>query len=303
MTKEVRAVQRTKTPWYLTRSAPSSKLRCECTAELRERRRAVPRYNRRVIALLIALAAQTDPIAAPAPASAAVVAPAPPVAVDAQKALKRDAGPKRILVLEPTSASVKPETLATIASLLSVEIGKLNDVEVISSADVRKLSGLQADKAEAGCDDSGCLAELAGAIDAELVVFGDAGTLGSLTILNISVFEAATAKSVSRVSLRVESLEKLPDQIVAAVPQLFPSAGDAPSTASGGAPLWWTLSLVGGGVVIGALGLAFDGFSSSSADGTFDGLDTVGPLAYVVGGSAIAVGLFVNPFAEAADAP
>jgi hypothetical protein len=212
---------------------------------------------------------------------------------------------ERVLILEPTSMSVNAETLATIASLLSVEIGKMGTFEVVSAGELKKMADLEGEKAAVGCESTSCLADLAGALGARLIVFGDAATLGTLIVVNLSLFDASTGRSVNRVSMRVSSVEKLPDELTVAVTELFPRAAPTAATAATpqGTPAWWTVTLLGGGAAVALAGLAFDVFAPSSRNGRRDIVDVLGPVAYVIGGGSIVVGAFVNPFAEATDVP
>src|SRR5688572_14276841 len=102
--------------------------------------------------------------------------------------------PARVLVLEPTGDEVEASVRAAVASLVSIELAKNQGLEVVASTDVKKMAALEAEKQTLGCDDAGsCLAELAGAMGARYVVFGDAAKLGSLTVINLSLFDSTAA--------------------------------------------------------------------------------------------------------------
>jgi hypothetical protein len=224
----------------------------------------------------------------------------------------------RVLVLEPTSTNVDKATLETATSLMSVALAKLDRLDVISSAEVKKMAELEAGKQQVGCDSTGCLAELAGAMGARLVVFGDAGRLGSLTILNLSLFDAEKATSVNRVSIKAAALEELPEKIEVAARELVspvlaePSAqvtaaavrdATPPQTsAGGGGSALWTVGVAGGVVLV--AGVLFDVFSPTSTDDELSGFDFVGPGLVAVGLGVGAAALLFDPFAsEPAPAP
>ena len=230
--------------------------------------------------------------------------------VAAQAAPAEQAAPPerpRVLVLEPTGDVVDASTREAVASLVSIELAKYRGVDVVASSDVKKMAALEAEKQTMGCDDAGaCLAELAGAMGARFVVFGDTAKLGTLTVVNLSLFDSQQARAVGRVSIQVKGLEELPDRIGPAVRELAAGtpefgASSSPGIAQsavveqrGGPPLWATIgmwSLVGVGALVGAGGLAFDLTSSSSGDGRFGPLDLVGPVAYGVGATAIGGGV------------
>ena len=61
----------------------------------------------------------------------------------------------------------------------------------------------------AGCDEgsTSCLAELAGAMGARLVLFGDLGKLGDTTVVSLNLFLSDQAQSAGRETVRVKSLD------------------------------------------------------------------------------------------------
>jgi hypothetical protein len=223
----------------------------------------------------------------------------------------------RVLVLEPTGEAVEAGVRETVASLVSIELSKQRGIDVIASSDVKKMAALEAEKQTIGCDDAGaCLAELAGAMGARFVVFGDTAKLGTLTVVNLSLFDSQQARAVGRVSIQVKGLEELPERIAPAVRELIAGAPDLAAASSsssglpqsavveqkGGAPLWATIgmwSLVGVGAIVGAGGLAFDLTSATSGNGAPDVYDAVGPVAYGVAALAIGGGVALGVLAPA----
>jgi hypothetical protein len=167
-----------------------------------------------------------------------------------------------------------------------------------------------------GCDEASCLAELAGAMGARLVVFGDANKLGTVTILTLSLFDSSKTQSVGRVSVQAATIEELPAKLPPAVRDLVREALQSENIAVApgvGAPAVddtakspmagvWTWGLVAGGAVIGIGGLAYDAMAPSSGDDTLDGLDAIGPALMGTGVGVIALALLVNPFEGGADA-
>lgn len=216
----------------------------------------------------------------------------------------------RVLVLTPTSTQVEPPVLDSIASLIAVELQKQSSAEVLSASDVKKMAALEAEKSAMGCDDSSCLAELAGALGARYVIFGDAAKLGTLTVLNLNLFDSNQAKSVGRVSVQAASLEELPKQLPRAVNELVgPSLGLKPLPTqaavveeSGGsmAPVW-TVGTISVGALVGLGGLGFDLVSPGGNNQQIDGFDFVGPSMMVAGVGIAVVGLVFNPFSGGGD--
>lgn len=226
----------------------------------------------------------------------------------ASSASAADAKP-RVLVLEPASEVVDKPTVNTIASLMLVELSKNPGLDVISASDVKRLAELEGEKQSMGCADSSCLAELAGAMGARYVVFGDVGKLGKLIILNLNLFDSAKATAVNRTTVQATGVEDLPAKLGPGVRELVAPLFGAPansapvevakteeppkkeeaSSSSGPSPaLTW--GLIGGGLVVMAGGGVFDLLSPSSNNKGVDALDFVGPSAMVVGIGAAAAG-------------
>lgn len=263
------------------------------------------------VALTSASALAQEP--APAPSTPLPAAPAPSLPPSKTKAERE---PARILVLKPTSTTVEPATLEVVASLLSVELAGQRGVggerfDVLTAADVEKLASLTAEKANLGCDTSGCLAEIAAAMGTRYVLFGDANKLGSLTVITLSVFDAEDTRSLIRKSIEVDDVGLLPAKLRALVPELAgavlpmtststPSTPPTASTSAPLSPLVWTIGGAALGVAIAAGGLAWDTQAPSSKNGKLDlVLDSIGPAAYVVGAGVVAVAFLVNPLEPA----
>lgn len=160
-----------------------------------------------------------------------------------------DARP-RALVLDLQGDAVSAETRRSITGLVVVKLTKDPRLDVVSGQELKGLADLAAEKQSVGCDDA-CLLELAGAMDARLVVTGFVGKLGSLIVVNLSLFDAEKARAVGRSTIEAESVEQLPgkldralDEMLAALPKRKPRV--VPS--SGGPPVV-ALGLIGGGAV------------------------------------------------------
>jgi hypothetical protein len=114
-----------------------------------------------------------------------------------------------------------PSDARTLSNVVTVSLDELGVFDVLSSADVRRVVTLEAEKQAMGCgDDSSCLAEVAGAMGASLVVYGELGTLGSVNVLTLSAFDAADARSAGRVILRNDDLDALSRDVPGAVEKL-----------------------------------------------------------------------------------
>lgn len=184
-----------------------------------------------MIALVLSMALQ-----APAPAGAVV-----------------EAKPK-VLVLDFRDDGVGPNVVRVIHDTLVSHVSKDHRVDVISSEDVRQALAREAERREiTDCSDESCLAEIAEALGAQLTLYGTAGRLGELVIVNVNLYDARAARSVGRETIEVGALEQLPDPLRVAGDRLIAKLGLAGAKQTAHAftpgPIFWT------GVGVGAVGL------------------------------------------------
>ncbi len=115
----------------------------------------------------------------------------------------------KILILKLSSQTVEKETLKSLDAVLEVEVSKYNNFDSLSTNDVKQLLELEKEKQLAGCFDDSCLGELAGALGARFLIFGDVGKLGSKLMVTLSLFDAEKAQSSSRVLLQGADVDAL----------------------------------------------------------------------------------------------
>jgi hypothetical protein len=143
----------------------------------------------------------------------------------------------KVLVLDVQSADLSDNERTTLTNLAAAQLSEDERLEVLSGEDIKQLVKLQGQAQDIGvegnCTDA-CMAELAGALGAGVVVATQAGKLGETLVLSLVVFDAAKAKTVSRKSVQATSLGELPSKLgpalTALVQPLLPSApgADAP---------------------------------------------------------------------------
>ena len=120
----------------------------------------------------------------------------------------------RTILLKLKANKVDEETVNIISSLVTANLAGYDVLELVTSSDIKNMASLEAEKQSMGCDDeTSCLAELAGAMDARYVIFGDVGQLGPLLILGLNLFDAREAKAVSRMVVQTKNLEEFPDKL------------------------------------------------------------------------------------------
>lgn len=153
-----------------------------------------------IATLLLALtlgAAKPAPKVAPKPTTTPVTCPEPPAAVVAPTQ------PSTVRMMLP-DLDVSPrfaDAAAVLGQVVAAEAGKLQGYTLLTSADVRAVLDQEASKQLVGCDDTGCLAELAEALDAELVVSGKVGeTPDGTPLVSLTLINARALVVVNRVT-------------------------------------------------------------------------------------------------------
>jgi hypothetical protein len=237
-----------------------------------------------MIALLLLLATQDAPATEPSPVpetatpmATTETAPAPTPAPAAAPAVVVNEKPK-ILVLDFRDDGVGTSAVRIIHDTLVSHVSKDARLDVLSSEDVRRAVAREAERREAtNCDEEGCIAEIAEALGAQLTIYGTAGKLGDLVVVNVNLYDARNARSVGRETIEIGSLEALPGPLRRAgdklIAQLF---GEPVNEGPAFGPLFWTgtavasvgaiATIVGGSVYIGGLGAVGD--ATSFADKT-----------------------------------
>lgn len=123
----------------------------------------------------------------------------------------------KTLVLDVRSSDLSPSEVDTLTSLVTAHLARYPQLDVLSGADLKRLVDLEAQKQSAGCDEGSCLSEIAGAIGAQLVFFGQAGKLGSTIVVTLNVFDAAKGQAVGRQVIEARDLGQLPALVGPAV--------------------------------------------------------------------------------------
>ena len=126
-----------------------------------------------------------------------------------------------LVLSAPSAVGDDVETAKTLTGLVVNSLGRHKALSVVSSEDVRRVVELEADKQAMGCsDDASCLAEVAGALGARYVVYGQVGRLGASLVLTLNLFDPQNGAAVGRVAARAATVEALADQLDPAVDQL-----------------------------------------------------------------------------------
>jgi len=135
---------------------------------------------------------------------ALLVALAVPRSADADAAR-----PKRLALLPLAVANVSAADAATLGDLIAERAARYPQLEVISSADINTLLGLERVRDAVGCDNVSCAVEIGGALDADLMIAGRTGAFGASRTINLVLFDVRSSKTIARGLETVESVEAL----------------------------------------------------------------------------------------------
>lgn len=181
--------------------------------------------------LLLLLSTQASPAAAaPAPAPPA---PAPALAT-------APPARQRILVLETRADAAYLDTVRAFGDLMATLLEQRTDAEVIPSSSIKDRLSVAADKASAGCDDTTCMTEIAGAMDARYVVASRASQVGGRWLMRVELFDSQDLKVIAQSTAMADSVEGLAaqaellaDDLVARAPVIARGHGGSNVVAGG----------------------------------------------------------------------
>lgn len=115
---------------------------------------------------------------------------------------------KTLLIMNfQIKGDVDPGIASTVNDILASAMVRTGRFKVMTGDDIQSLMALEAGKQATGCESESCLAEIAGALGAELVVTGRVGRLGSLYVVKLSLIEPASASTLGLETLEAESVE------------------------------------------------------------------------------------------------
>jgi hypothetical protein len=104
--------------------------------------------------------------------------------------------------------------------MLATLVEERTEMKVTAAATVRDRLSLASEKIEAGCDAAACMAEVAGAIGARVVLFSRFSQAGSMKLLRLEAFDEHEQRGVSVVTIRAESVGDLYEELPKAVNDL-----------------------------------------------------------------------------------
>jgi hypothetical protein len=112
-----------------------------------------------------------------------------------------------LLPLSPLGGVTK-ETTELLGDALAGELRKRPGVSVLTQSDISALLGVERTRQMMGCSDSGCMAEIGGALGADRIVHGSIGKVGGTLVVNLSALDPRRASTVASVSERLRGADE-----------------------------------------------------------------------------------------------
>ena len=122
--------------------------------------------------------------------------------------------PLKVAIMGLTAPGFNKATVENLYGILVAEIDSLPQYKVIARDEIEALLGLEQQKSLLGCDDTSCLAEIAGALGVDKVIAGKVGKVGSTFVVNLTLIDHKTAAVENRVVRTVKGEE---DELIEAI--------------------------------------------------------------------------------------
>jgi hypothetical protein len=173
----------------------------------------------------------------------------------------------RLLFLEVDyGGEADSEMARTVGELVTVELASIGGIDLLTRDDLARALDVEAQKQAMGCEDDGCLAELADALDVAYVVRGLLTTLEDDFLLTLHLFDRRVGRKIESIRAESGDLGGIRDRVRASVINLLrPIEGELSQalpaveepTPRGGSALFWTgVGLLSGGTILTALVVA-----------------------------------------------
>src|SRR5688572_14496608 len=145
-------------------------------------------------------------------------------------------GRVRVLVLETRADAAVLTQVKDFGDLFATILEERSDAEIIPSSSIKDRLQVAAAKVESGCDDTACMTENAGAMDARYVVASRASQVGGRWLMRVELFDSQDLKVIAQATKMADSVgglaaqaEHLADDLLAKAPVL-PRKGSSSSS-------------------------------------------------------------------------
>ncbi|MEW5855023.1 MAG: hypothetical protein AB2A00_39975 [Myxococcota bacterium] len=129
--------------------------------------------------------------------------------------------PVTVAVLDLKARGVDPAVASSLLDVVAEEVGKIPRHKVLSRKEIEAMLDQEARNQLTGCDTSSCLAELAGALDATLLISGELARLGESTLVTLQLINQRFATVMNRVSINWPGAPDRLNEVVQAASQLL----------------------------------------------------------------------------------
>ncbi len=102
---------------------------------------------------------------------------------------------------------IDPGIIRLLNELLLTEFNRTRRYVVIGNTDIGSLLSLEQQKDLLGCNDTRCLVEVGGALNADYLASANIGRIGSYFLLNVKIIRVSNGEVVQRWSEQVEGIE------------------------------------------------------------------------------------------------
>jgi hypothetical protein len=136
------------------------------------------------------------------------------------------------------TGGVPSRVAAALTPLVHSELSRIDGMSVVTQADVQAMVNLEATKISLGCTETNCLADLAGAFGAELLVTSSVGRVGSEYVLTLVLIQVDGARVLRRVSRRAKGGESEVANLVPGTTRELFKAG-LPASVQGPGSMSW----------------------------------------------------------------
>jgi len=110
----------------------------------------------------------------------------------------------RLVVRKAESSAVNPERLQPLDEYILTEFQDAKRYEVIGGSDLAAMLDNEAQKQLMGCDDQACLAEIAGAMNADLIASTIVGELDGGYLVSLKIISLRDARVLARTSIKTD---------------------------------------------------------------------------------------------------
>jgi hypothetical protein len=149
--------------------------------------------------------------------------------------------PKVAVLGVRAEAGVSQGTANLLAEIISTDVTHTGQYEVLTQADVATMIGVERQRQLLGCNQNdNCFAEIGAALGTDLILDASVGTVGTLRVLAMRLYDAKKSRAVARESITVNDESALIDAAHLAVsrvlgthvPQSSPTVTATPSGSS-----------------------------------------------------------------------